>query len=124
MDTGDYQRKAISTAVFGDSVDDFVEEATDNEVANLLRLSYLTLKLNGEAGEIAEEVGKSLRDDDGELTFERRLKLVKELGDVQWYVAVLANELGYGLSEIMQKNLDKLAQRKEEGKLHGSGSGR
>ena len=40
-----------------------------------------------------------------------REKLVKELGDVAWYLAEAATGLGVNLSEVMQRNLDKLHAR-------------
>lgn len=91
-------------------------------------LIYTSLKLNGEAGELAENVGKAMRDDElmisGKLTPERRAKLVKELGDVLWYVAATAKELGYHLSGIAEVNLEKLRDRGERGTLQGSGDER
>jgi NTP pyrophosphatase (non-canonical NTP hydrolase) len=50
--------------------------------------------------------------------------LEKELGDVQWYVAGSARELGGSLQEIAVQNLAKLQGRKERGTLHGSGDHR
>lgn len=87
-------------------------------------LMYVTLKLNGEAGEVAELVGKALRDDEGMISNERREKLAKELGDVLWYVAMIADELDLNLGEVARLNLEKLASRKERNNLHGSGSDR
>ena len=81
---------------------------------------YPTLKLNGEAGEIAEKVGKSLR---GDMHLDKR-DLVKELGDVLWYVAAMASDIGSSLEEVMDANVKKLTARKEQGKLHGSGDNR
>ena len=110
-----------------------------------LGLSYVALKMNGEAGEFAEHLGKAIRDDqygqqvhrsvlrsDGvgpelqpmPLTPDRRELLKKELGDVLWYVAAGAAELGFTLEEIAQANLDKLAGRKTRGTLGGSGDDR
>ena len=50
--------------------------------------------------------------------------VAKELGDIAWYLAVLAFELDYTLEEIMQMNLDKLASRQQRGVLSGSGDSR
>ena len=42
--------------------------------------------------------------------------MAKELGDVLWYVAQLASELGLDLDEIAQANLDKLLSRQQRGR--------
>ena len=44
-----------------------------------------------------------------------RAKLMKELGDVAWYLAEAATGLGVPLSEILQGNLDKLHARYPQG---------
>lgn len=98
-------------------------------------LIYTALKLNGEAGEFAEHVGKAMRDDDlGQynmdadvylpLTEERRELLILELGDQLWYIAAACRELGTSMSDAALKNLLKLKKRSEEGKLQGSGDKR
>jgi NTP pyrophosphatase (non-canonical NTP hydrolase) len=87
-------------------------------------LSYPTLGLAGEAGEVAEQIKKSIRDDGGEMTPERRAALSKELGDVLWYLAQLATELDLDLDEVAQANLDKLRSRQLRGVLSGSGDDR
>ena len=120
-----YQQAAMMTAIypgrmlsttFGDPKRSLQEE--------IIARCYVGLKLTGEAGEVTELLGKALRDDNGIITHERREKLKLELGDVLWYVAALASELGFKLSEISDSNLEKLARRKAEGKLKGSGSDR
>ena len=55
---------------------------------------------------------------------ERRAAMAKELGDVLWYVAQLASELGLELDQIAQVNLDKLLSRQHRGVLSGSGDER
>lgn len=91
-------------------------------------LTYATLKLNGEAGEVAEKVGKLMRDKNAELIIDipdvDKLEIAKELGDVLWYVARLSGDLGYRLEEIARINMNKLESRKSRGTLSGSGDNR
>jgi NTP pyrophosphatase (non-canonical NTP hydrolase) len=87
-------------------------------------LAYPALGLAGEAGEVAEHAKKAIRDDDGEVSEERRVAMAKELGDVLWYVAQLASELGLDLDQVAQGNLDKLLSRQQRGTLSGSGDDR
>lgn len=87
-------------------------------------LTYVTLGLTGEAGEIANKVKKILRDSGGEISSEVRADLAKELGDVLWYLTRLADELGYSLYGIANENMKKLASRAERGVIGGSGDNR
>jgi len=87
-------------------------------------LSYPALGLAGEAGEVAEHAKKTIRDDGGEVSDERRAAIAKELGDVLWYVAQLASELGLELEDIARENLEKLFSRQRRGVLSGSGDDR
>lgn len=92
-------------------------------------LVYPALKLCGEAGEIAEKVGKLWRDTGrkaGEnLTADEREGLLKELGDVLWYINALASlELDSSLDEVAALNIEKLTSRHERGTLAGSGDDR
>jgi NTP pyrophosphatase (non-canonical NTP hydrolase) len=85
---------------------------------------YPTLGLAGETGEVAEKVKKVLRDNGGYFDAAAIAAIQKELGDVLWYVARLASELGLDLEQIAADNLSKLADRKARGQLHGSGDER
>jgi NTP pyrophosphatase (non-canonical NTP hydrolase) len=85
-------------------------------------LIYTVLGLNGEAGEVAEKVKKMLRDD---LKLEDCKKgIIDELGDVLWYVASVANELGYDLSDVANRNIEKLDSRMSRNVIQGNGDNR
>lgn len=108
MDLSEYQRESRRTA-------EYPREAW---------LAYPALGLAGEAGEVAEHAKKAIRDDSGKVSDERRAAMSKELGDVLWYVAQLATELGLDLDQIANQNLEKLFSRQQRGVLSGSGDDR
>lgn len=85
---------------------------------------YPLLGLLGEAGEIAEKFKKLVRDDKGLMTSTRALATKAELGDVQWYLARLADSLQTTLGEVAEQNLEKLESRKTRGVLGGDGDQR
>jgi NTP pyrophosphatase (non-canonical NTP hydrolase) len=109
MDLNAYQQGARQTARYPD--------VGSNPI-------YPTLGLCGEAGEVADKVKKVLRDHGGVFSPEQREALKLELGDVLWYVAQLASELGFELEEIGAANLDKLASRSARNVIAGSGDHR
>ncbi|HEX3391047.1 MAG TPA: nucleoside triphosphate pyrophosphohydrolase family protein [Solirubrobacteraceae bacterium] len=108
MDLSEYQRLSRRTA-------EYPREAW---------LAYPALGLAGEAGEVAEHAKKAIRDDGGSVGDERKAAMAKELGDVIWYVAQIATELGLDLDEIAEQNLAKLLSRQQRGVLSGSGDDR
>ena len=90
---------------------------------------YCSLGLAGESGEVADKIKKLIRDKGGfealtNMSDETRLSLAKETGDILWYVARFAKELGYSLSEIAEMNMKKLSSRKKRGTIRGSGDER
>lgn len=109
MDLNQYQNSALKTAIY------------PRQGANF---TYPALGLVGEAGEVADKLKKVIRDNDGVLTDPVRDAVAKELGDVLWYLAVLANELDYDLNTIAEDNILKLLSRQERGVLAGSGDNR
>ena len=88
-------------------------------------LEYLALGLTSEAGEVAGKVKKLIRDGEDVEGFEmKKIAIASEVGDVLWYCAMMAKEVGVPLNTIMQENLEKLHSRKERGTLSGSGDER
>lgn len=85
---------------------------------------YPALGLAEEAGEVAGKYAKAVRDDGAWISKERREAIGKELGDVMWFVAELATQLDFTLSQIMEGNIAKLDSRRKRGKIHGSGDDR
>ena len=109
----EYQKQAISTLVTGHDYGDVDP-----------RLMSQVLGLVGESGEFAEKFKKILRDKEGKLDSETNAELLKELGDVLWYVAQIAAELGLSLDDIAEHNIKKLYDRMDRGVLQGSGDNR
>jgi len=110
MTFDEYQERALTTVL-----------STGDPFKDLL---HWVLGLNGEAGEVAEKLKKIIRDKNGEISEEDKAELAKELGDVLWYIAVFAHDLGVPLEDIASANLAKLKSRKDRGKLTGSGDNR
>jgi len=87
-------------------------------------LSYAALGIAGEAGEFADKVKKILRDSNGQISSEARVAMLKELGDVMWYLTAAAQELQSDLRHVAQINLDKVTERDSRGTVRGSGDDR
>lgn len=84
------------------------------------RLLENTLGLCGEAGEVAEKIKKVFRDKNKFSDEE----ILKELGDVLFYVTALSNIFGGNLKKTMEMNMAKLNDREQRGVLKGSGDNR
>ena len=82
------------------------------------------LGLCGEAGETADKIKKIIRDKEGKLSQEARAEVLKELGDVLWYLGSIARYLDAPLSEVAKMNLEKLESRKRRNLISGEGDNR
>ena len=101
---GQYQEEARKTAIYPDEA----------------KITYPLLGLAGEVGEFCNKYKKVIRDG-RELSIE---ELSGEIGDILWYVAMLAYDCGIDLEYIGAHNLEKLLSRQARGVLGGSGDSR
>ena len=108
MNFQDYSQKAISTLTSDHAYGDISAD-----------LMAQILGLAGESGEVMEKFKKLIRD-----KHDDRAEIIKELGDVLWYVNSAAHLLGSSLEEVARLNNEKLASRQQRGRLHGSGDNR
>ncbi len=109
----DYQEKIKKTDRF-------------EQTADIMAPGFLekVMGLTGEAGEVADKFKKIIRDKDGVVSDGDREAIIKELGDTLWYVASIARYLDAPLSEVAEKNVEKLYSRLERGVLAGDGDNR
>jgi NTP pyrophosphatase (non-canonical NTP hydrolase) len=110
MNFDEYQARTADTAIYPGQ-------------GTVMGLLYCALGL-GEAGEVQGKIKKILRDNNGAITEETEKAVEKELGDLLWYAARVADELDLSLDHIAASNLAKLADRKERGVLQGNGDDR
>jgi len=108
MNFNEYQIKAKSTDIYP------ADHALDCHVHGL----------NNEAGEVAGKIKKMYRDSNGDFSATVRFDVAKELGDTLWYLACIAEDIGFTLESIAAMNIQKLADRKERNKIGGSGDHR
>lgn len=108
MDFNEYQQKALSTAIYPEN----------------MAIQYCVMKLAGEVGELSEKVAKAYRDESGYFSEERILAIKKEHGDIQWYLANIAELFGFTMEESAILNIKKLTDRQKRGVLQGDGDER
>lgn len=110
MNFNEYQKKARSTAMYKEKH----------------KIFYPALGLGEEAGEVLGKIKKWLRGDDGEgaMSEERKQSLKEELGDVLWYLAILAEDIGFTFEEVAKTNVEKLQSRSARNVIKGDGDKR
>ena len=114
MKFDEYQQQAITTDVYGGKPQPITSIAFVNKV----------LGLCGEAGEVADKIKKLQRNQAGKVTAKDRDELVKELGDVLWYLSAIARYLDVSLDHVAEQNLAKLFDRKARNAIKGNGDNR
>lgn len=110
MTFDEYQERALTT-----------NKTKDDQLQELMQQ---VLGLGDESGEVLAIFKKWIRDDDADISKLDKQNVGKELGDILWYIAVVAHDLGLSFDDIASANLEKLRSRKERGVLGGSGDNR
>jgi NTP pyrophosphatase (non-canonical NTP hydrolase) len=77
--------------------------------SDLSDIAVHLLGMLGEAGSVATEYKKVLRDGAAHTAWKARMR--EELGDVLWYTATLATKLGLDLDDVARANLEKTQDR-------------
>lgn len=110
MTFDEYQKQALTTA--------------HTNPDPLMNKTIWAMGVAGEAGEVLEKWKKIVAYKEGKVSEEDLAGLKKELGDVVWYVAVLAESLGVSFEEVMQLNVEKLKDRQKRNIIKGAGDNR
>jgi len=110
MTFDEYQAQALTTA--------------HNNPDPLMDKTIWAMGVAGEAGEVVEKWKKIVAYREGVVTDEDRAELAKELGDVVWYIAVMAHSLDLSFEDVMQRNVTKLQDRKKRDVIKGQGDNR
>lgn len=110
MTFDEYQKQALTTA-----------HTNPNP---LMDKTIWAMGIAGEAGEVLEKWKKIVAYKEGHISSEDLAELKKELGDVVWYIAVLADSLGLSFEEVMQLNVKKLQDRQKRNVIKGAGDNR
>lgn len=116
LSLNEYQSRAMSTCM----------DSCDNH-------AYMLTGFVGEVGELFGKLAKGIRKEKTEFVYnnlsdgfseQEKQDIKSELGDCAWFVAGIAQTMGWTFEDICRENLDKLASRKERGVISGDGDNR
>lgn len=114
MTFDEYQKQAITTDTFGGRMDSLSDHGFLEKAFGLI----------GEAGEVAEKLKRVYREQGGVLSAEDKAEIIKEFGDVLWYISALSFYLEVPLSDVAAGNLAKVLSRRRRSRTLGSGDNR
>ncbi len=113
MKLSEYEKIALSTLSDNHDYGEITPQLMDQ-----------VLGLVGEGGEVAEKFKKIIRDKNGLLADDDKTEIIKELGDVLWYITTIAHLLDADLETVAKNNNEKLLSRKKRGQIGGKGDNR
>lgn len=113
------------------TLDEYQQDAKSTCMASCDNITYLTMGMFAEAGEVADKIAKWVRKREAHvsgsfLVFNtsdlnvanaKQRELIKEVGDVLWFVACLADHLGFTLQDVAEMNIEKLKEREANGTI-------
>lgn len=108
MNGSEYQRKAMRTNNHEAGEKILASMQAGNNTGEILNAS---LGLSGEVGELNDLLKKWIFH---EKNIDRE-HIKKEIGDIMWYIALMAEAFGFELDSIMITNIEKLEARYPEG---------
>lgn len=106
MNIIEYQNFCLSTAVYPNISKNW---------------KYPLIGLFGEIGELANILKKATRDNEDQITENKRRECIDELGDIFWYLMVLCYELKIDPIIVLGNNIGKLKTRMENNTIHDKG---
>lgn len=112
LDFAEYQRRARATSAVNVGPVAFAQK------------SYASLGLSAEAGAVANQVKKVLRDDNTTSTPEREKEIMHYVGGSLWYIAEICTVFGVSMEEVAKANIEMLEDRQRRGVIKGDGHDR
>lgn len=109
------------------TLDEYQLKAEATFIVDNSKIEYLALGLASETGEVCDKLKKHIRDHEGhiaDMNYDQRIEVMKEAGDVLWYLANLAAQFQFDLSSVADMNLRKLDRRMQLDLIKGSGDNR
>jgi NTP pyrophosphatase (non-canonical NTP hydrolase) len=129
MNPNDYQIEIEKFDLYTKSIAKIQSEKTRDEIEQIMVTQIHFTGLAGEVGELGEKIKKAIRDKEASpllLTPEAKDQdaILKELGDIEWYLTRLEADFGFTKGQVLQANYDKLSKRMYENKIKGEGDNR
>ena len=108
-------------------------------------MSYMAMGLTSEVGEFMGKIAKAIRKGDVYIgtnaqgsdlhysalfredcyrCYQWEMDLMHELGDILWFIAGIAEVMGWTLDKVAEENISKLASRQKRGVIEGNGDNR
>ena len=98
MTFNEFQDECIKTSAFKDNP--------------LFDLRYWALAIAGESGEVADEIKKSIRDENFILTPQRKELLLNEMANVLYYLSRMSTDLGVTLESLAERQIQLCLMKK------------